>query len=226
MLIYVAGPYRAETNWEIQQNCRRAEEASLEIMRAGHLPMTPHAIGRNFFGAVDEHKLMDNLLIWLSRCDAAIFLPGYQDSAGPMAELNYCCRDDGIPFVVANDTHRDAAHFARDAVQTLECCVPSDYFEVAKRLKTRAAEQRDYVRRQDNWVETNNVKNGDLVRILRIAKDDEMGWDNVWEYKMSDSVGQTLRIDDADIDAGDLFESGIVLSDGYQYPFFVLEVVR
>ena len=45
-VVYVAGPFRGDSHWDIEQNIRRAEELSLEIWKAGGAGLS---IGRNVF---------------------------------------------------------------------------------------------------------------------------------------------------------------------------------
>lgn len=64
------------------------------------------------------------------------------------------------------------------------------------------------------------IEVGDKVRILRKAKSYESGWGNTWETQMSDQVGKTDRV-------VDIKPWGIRLKTaGYDYPFFVLELVE
>ena len=62
------------------------------------------------------------------------------------------------------------------------------------------------------------IKRGDSVKVLRRADDHEMGWENTWT--MDSSVGKTLTV------SGDSGSGGLQLSDSYNYPFFVLELIR
>jgi hypothetical protein len=48
----------------------------------------------------------------------------------------------------------------------------------------------DYQERQDDWVEKNNIKVGDKVRVLRKANDFEGGWYNIWNSGMDEFIGQ------------------------------------
>jgi len=71
--------------------------------------------------------------------------------------------------------------------------------------------------------EASGIQVGDTVKVLRKAKDYEMGWNNRWSDFMV--VGQTLKV-------ADISEDGIKLAGNfaniarYRYPFFVLEVVK
>lgn len=60
---------------------------------------------------------------------------------------------------------------------------------------------------------------GDTVKILRAAKDYELGWDNEWNSDMNNMVGKTSIIESFN------GVHGIGLSDGMSYPFFVLKKV-
>lgn len=95
-LIYIAGPYTAETPWKIEQNCRRAEEVSLQVWKAGHLPVCPHLLGRHFFGEIQEDVVINGLLELMIRCDGVMFIGGYQSSPGCMRELEVA-REFDIP---------------------------------------------------------------------------------------------------------------------------------
>jgi len=73
--------------------------------------------------------------------------------------------------------------------------------------------------------EASGIQVGDTVKVLRKAKDYEMGWYNIWSDFMV--VGQTHKV------LG-VCEDGVKLrsrddrpsSQIYHYPFFVLEVVK
>ncbi len=75
-----------------------------------------------------------------------------------------------------------------------------------------------YEERQAEWIKKHNLKEGDKVKILRTAKGGEDGWNNSWTESMSRMVGRVFTYDRA-------YQSGINLSCGYNWPYFVLEVV-
>lgn len=62
---------------------------------------------------------------------------------------------------------------------------------------------------------------GDTVKVLRKAKDYELGWANVWESDMDDFVGKTFVVKRLAHDAG-----VCLTANGYYFPFFVLEKVK
>ena len=68
------------------------------------------------------------------------------------------------------------------------------------------------------------IKVGDTVKVVRAAKDNELGWDNVWIPEMTLMVGTTFSV--LEVSGG----RGIAIEDEngdyYQFPFFVLEMVK
>ena len=63
------------------------------------------------------------------------------------------------------------------------------------------------------------LKEGDRVKIVRIAEDCQGGWENDWTFEMTNSVGDILTI------IRDESTSGFLLKNRYSYPHFVLEKV-
>lgn len=96
-LIYIAGPYTADTAWKIERNCRRAEAATLDVWKSGHVPVTPHLLGRYFHGELNERVVLDGLLVLLRRCDGMLLLPGWKRSPGSLKEVRFCY-DHGIIY--------------------------------------------------------------------------------------------------------------------------------
>lgn len=89
LLIYVAGPYTADT-WEaVHANVKQACEAGRLLMHLGHHPVVPHSIYMGWDLAdpklTYEHFLKADLDL-LSRCDALVMLPGWEDSPGSCGE--------------------------------------------------------------------------------------------------------------------------------------------
>lgn len=69
-IIYVAGPFRAPTAWDIEQNVRRAEAAALDVARIGAMPLCPHTNTRFFHGQLTDGFWLRGTLELLRRCDA------------------------------------------------------------------------------------------------------------------------------------------------------------
>lgn len=86
-LVYVAGPFRGPTHWEVEQNIRRAEALALEVWRLGAACICPHTNTRFFDGAADDRVWLDGDLEILRRCDAVMLTPDWPRSAGARAEV-------------------------------------------------------------------------------------------------------------------------------------------
>jgi hypothetical protein len=86
-LVYIAGPFRASTAWEIEQNVRRAEELGFEVFKCGAMPVIPHANTRFFHGQGTDQFWLDGTLELARRCDALILVPGWERSTGTRLEL-------------------------------------------------------------------------------------------------------------------------------------------
>ena len=86
-LIYVAGPFRGETPWDVEQNIRNAEEIGLELAEQGWVPVIPHTMYRYFDKRCSDEFWLDGTLELMRRCDALHLCPGWERSSGSRAEL-------------------------------------------------------------------------------------------------------------------------------------------
>lgn len=86
-LVYIAGPFRAPTVWETEQNIRRAEDTAAEVAKAGAWPVTPHKEGRSLQGVVSDEFALEGTKEVLRRCDALFKSPGWERSDGARAEI-------------------------------------------------------------------------------------------------------------------------------------------
>jgi hypothetical protein len=88
-LVYIAGPFRGPTTWDIAQNVRAAEALGLDVALAGYMPVIPHANTALFHGQCNDQFWLDGTLLLLSRCDALITLPTWERSSGAKAEVEF-----------------------------------------------------------------------------------------------------------------------------------------
>ena len=86
-IIYIAGPFRAPTSWEIEQNVRKAEEIAFKVIQEGAMPLCPHANTRFFHGSAESDFFIQGYLEILHRCDAIMMIAGYSISEGSIIEL-------------------------------------------------------------------------------------------------------------------------------------------
>lgn len=97
-VIYIAGPYRADTEWGVVQNIRKAEEAALFVWRCGGVALCPHKNTALFGGACPDDVWLRGDLELLSRCDAVWMIGEWGESAGAQAEVQYAF-EYGIPVL-------------------------------------------------------------------------------------------------------------------------------
>jgi hypothetical protein len=88
-LVYVAGPIRAKTTWDVTLNIRRAEEIATRMWREGVVAFCPHSHLMVSQDAITDEEWIAGDLELVRRCDAIYMLPGWQDSDGSRDE--YVC---------------------------------------------------------------------------------------------------------------------------------------
>lgn len=90
-VIYIAGPYRAPSEWEVRMNIREAEHHALMVWQYGAVALCPHKNTAGFGGApgcIDDTWLQGDLEL-LKRCDALWAITGWRDSTGATREVEY-----------------------------------------------------------------------------------------------------------------------------------------
>ena len=95
-LVYVAGPYRAATEFEVTQNIRRAESLALKVWLAGAACICPHLNTAHFGGAAPDEVWLTGELEIVRRCDAVVLVEGWERSEGVRREVE-TARAAGIP---------------------------------------------------------------------------------------------------------------------------------
>lgn len=85
-LVYVAGPYRGPSTWKIDRNISAAREWGMAIAMCGSYPVIPHSNTAHFDGTLNDSFWLEGTLELLSRCDCAIFIPGWVKSSGSRGE--------------------------------------------------------------------------------------------------------------------------------------------
>ena len=96
-LVFVSGPYRANTERGIVNNIREAEYAAIEVWKAGGAAICPHLNTAHFGGILADSVWLEGDLEILRRCDGMLLIGGWAHSAGAMGEYEYAKRE-GIPY--------------------------------------------------------------------------------------------------------------------------------
>jgi hypothetical protein len=86
-VVYIAGPYRAASEYEVVQNIRRAEALALEVWKAGAAAICPHMNTALWGGAAPDSVWLEGDLEILRRCDALLRVPGEYTSFGTGEEI-------------------------------------------------------------------------------------------------------------------------------------------
>lgn len=88
LVVYIAGTFRADNAWLIEQNIRRAEALALEVWLTGIMvPICPHAANRFYQGAGPDDIWLKGDLELLARADAILVVPGSEHSSGTAIEV-------------------------------------------------------------------------------------------------------------------------------------------
>jgi hypothetical protein len=91
MLIYVAGPYTADTKEQESANIHQAATIAKELWAMGHAVICPHLNTIGFEkGNLTYDQILEGDLKILQRCDAAVFTPDYESSRGARLESAFC----------------------------------------------------------------------------------------------------------------------------------------
>jgi hypothetical protein len=104
MIVYVAGPYRADTDEGVVDNIDNAREVGIELWEKGYTAIVPHLNTARFeldCSCESETYLLGDLEI-LARCDAILVLPNYEKSMGTLDEISFASRR-GIPITYYPD---------------------------------------------------------------------------------------------------------------------------
>lgn len=86
ILVYVAGPYRAKTQWQVDRNIQAAREVGAHILEAGAYPLIPHSNTAHMDGAATDEVFLAGTMEMMCRSDGVVFLPGWEDSEGSKVE--------------------------------------------------------------------------------------------------------------------------------------------
>jgi hypothetical protein len=86
-LVYIAGPYRAASEWQVLQNIRQAEELALRVWLKGAACICPQKNTALFGGAADDSVWLEGDLEMVRRCDAVVCTAEWKRSAGAVGEV-------------------------------------------------------------------------------------------------------------------------------------------
>ena len=100
-VVFISGPFRGKSAWDIECNIRRAEELALKVWLLAEegyqvCALCPHTNTRFYQGAGKDAIWLSGDLALLSRCDALLTTEDWERSVGAKAEVEYA-KQHGIP---------------------------------------------------------------------------------------------------------------------------------
>jgi nucleoside 2-deoxyribosyltransferase len=91
--VYIAGPYTAPDARRIEQNIRRAEDVAYQLLDLRVMPLCPHTNTRWMVADPTLAAWMyPATLELMRRCDAVLFIEGWQRSSGAQGERTEAMR--------------------------------------------------------------------------------------------------------------------------------------
>jgi len=96
-VIYIAGPYRAPTPWQVLANVRAAQEVALAVWKMGAVALCPHSNTGLFDGECPDEVWLQGDLELLRRSDAILMMGKWQYSQGASAEYR-AAQQLGLPI--------------------------------------------------------------------------------------------------------------------------------
>ena len=85
-VVYIAGPYRAPTPWQVLAHVRAAQEAALAVWKMGAVALCPHSNTGLFDGECPDEVWLQGDLELLRRCDAVLMIGAWAQSQGALGE--------------------------------------------------------------------------------------------------------------------------------------------
>jgi hypothetical protein len=98
--VYVAGPFRGKTPWDVECNVRRAENLGLVVAKMGAVPVIPHTMYRFYQFSLPDEFWIEATLSLLHTCQSMVIdLPHERiaNSIGTVGEIEDC-RENKRPF--------------------------------------------------------------------------------------------------------------------------------
>ena len=95
-VVYVAGPYRASTEYGIKTNIRNAEELAIKVWQAGAACICPHLNSAFLGGVIEDNGWLRGDLEIIRRCDALLLVPNWENSVGTRGEVDLA-KSIGLP---------------------------------------------------------------------------------------------------------------------------------
>ena len=142
MLLYVAGPYTADTPEGVRTNIEAARQVAVKLWAAGHTVICPHLNTLGIEEVLDTPAIIEQCCKLIQRCDAVVVEGDWENSDGTKAEMSYA-GDNGIPVYFWDPSEADGIplHLTEQ-----RCPVQCDAFmtEIMKLYRVHLSKNADY----------------------------------------------------------------------------------
>jgi len=116
-VVYIAGPFRGSSSWQMELNIRRAETLALKVWKMGAAALCPHANTRFYQGEGDDSIWLQGDLEMIRRVDAILMTDDWTRSPGARGELEFANELQIPAFFESYDDELDGlAEFIKDWV--------------------------------------------------------------------------------------------------------------
>lgn len=97
-LLYLAGPFRDRSLWQMRKHVEQAEQIASELWREGYVVLSPHLNHGAFQGLVEDNMIGCACDLLVNKCDALVRMDGWEHSEGTRQEVNHA-RDCGLSIL-------------------------------------------------------------------------------------------------------------------------------
>ena len=85
-LLYVSGPYRAESLYQIAENINKAKRIGMKFWKQGYAVITPHLNTQYMDGFLPSYRWLIGDLVMIQRSDVIALLKNWRKSKGARIE--------------------------------------------------------------------------------------------------------------------------------------------
>jgi hypothetical protein len=97
-VVYIAGPYRADTIAGVVANIRAAEAVAAKYLKLGYAVICPHKNTGLMDGICTDNIFLAGYIEIMLRCDAVILMDGFSKSEGARREYKVA-KKKGMPTI-------------------------------------------------------------------------------------------------------------------------------
>lgn len=87
LIVYVAGSYRAEHPYQVNNNIQTAKEYGDILIQLGIMPLIPHKNTEHCEGLNSSEFFLEGTMELMRRSNAVFVIPGFETSSGTLGEI-------------------------------------------------------------------------------------------------------------------------------------------